>query len=70
MNQPTFYEKKAFAKTFRKKWKYYHTNTINIYIYREGKGLCSLFDKRKLYKEALEKKQNEQVMKGSHGVGI
>ena len=43
---PTFYEKKAFVEMFRRKWK-------------EDKGLCSLFEKRHLYKRALKGKKIE-----------
>jgi hypothetical protein len=39
-DNPTFYEKRAFVEMFRRKW-------------REDKGLCSLFDKRSLYKKAV-----------------
>jgi hypothetical protein len=42
-DNPTFYEKKAFVDMFRRKW-------------REDKGFCSLFDKRQLYKQALQGK--------------
>lgn len=35
----TFYEKKAFVEMFRRKW-------------REDKGLCSMFDKRQIYRQA------------------
>ena len=38
---PSFYEKKAFIETFRRKW-------------REDHGHCSLFDRRGFYKEARD----------------
>lgn len=38
-DNPTFYEKRAFVEMFRRKW-------------REDKGLCSLFDKRPMYRKA------------------
>ena len=38
---PTFYEKRAFVDLFRKKWK-------------EDRGFCSLFEKRPIYKQAVQ----------------
>lgn len=40
-NPTSFYEKKAFVEMFRRKW-------------REDKGFCSIFDKRQIYKQALQ----------------
>ena len=52
-NPPSFYEKKAFVDLFRKKW-------------RSDKGYCSLFSKRRQYKEARkqfhEKKGVQQLV--------
>jgi hypothetical protein len=45
-DNPTFYEKKAFVEMFRRKW-------------REDKGFCSIFDKRQLYKQALQVKNKQ-----------
>ena len=45
-DNPTFYEKKAFVEMFRRKW-------------REDKGFCSMFDKRQLYKQALQGKNKQ-----------
>ena len=39
---PNFYEKKAVVDQFRRKWK-------------EDKGYCSMFDKRKDFKDAKER---------------
>lgn len=43
----SFYEKKAFVDLFRRKW-------------REDKGLCSLFDKRQMYKQAMQDAKQKQ----------
>jgi hypothetical protein len=60
IEEPTFYERRAFIDDFRRKW-------------REDRGMVSLFDKRQMYKKAAmgrvkSANENTLVKKGKSPV--